>query len=221
MFHHKLRKEDLPLARFILVNAQKNTLKHERNIHEILRFILFIVVGKEPYTSFAAIVQTPQGVSSAPLRADVDYGAISGRIIGDSVETVQKVLDVKYAHEAEHLRRPGSKSTHAPAFHLPEKLIIVMGDMEFLSWHIELYLERKGVLGDLTFEYMRKIMATHPWPGKTGSKDFFVDARISEKKFYPGNFNAYARAAGLSVGRFTTDELLKQLRESEDTSGES
>lgn len=195
-------KQDKPvLARFILVRADPNTLTMEE-AHDILHFLLPTLV-KGQFRSFAAIAEStvpPDGLRSKVR--DWSYVGMDGRIIRDSVDTVRDVLRQKYADEMEHKRHKGHKSTVAPPYLIPEKLVVVMGSGYFLAYHIELYLERQGLLRSKTFECLRDLHRLKPWAGKEGGgNDFFLDVLVTEEKFYPGNFDAYAAAVGLSVAK--------------------
>lgn len=198
------------LARFILINVLPFQLNH-KVAREILDFLMPSLIGQ--HRSLVTIAEKAEADSKPPSDyPEWSYRNVKGRIVFHSLEEVKKVLKRKYADEMEHKRYKGHKSTVAPPYLIPEKLVVVMGSPYFLSYHIELYLERRGVLGDQTFECLRELHRITPWAGSEGGdQDFFLDVDIINKEFYSGNFNAYAESTGLSATRFNMAELMEQL----------
>lgn len=197
----------LPLARFVLVYINPSTFRRDMLAHALQR-VLTVVGGAGPepgYTSFVAIVEHP-GIAK-PAVEDWTHGRIPGRIIYDSVQRVEQVLEVKYEHELSVVRYPGHKSHVPERVHVPEKLVIVIGSPYFLANHIELYLERTGKLRDVVIPCLKALMRLTPWQQARRTDDCFIDINVEEQTFYSGNFDAYVEQVNKARIRLSEAEL--------------
>lgn len=203
MHKDKSKRVKLPLARFALICADPPNLGRDLLARTLGHMLTTVRTG---HTSFVAIVERAEEMQK-PQVEDWSHGKLPGRIIYDSVQRVEAVLETKYRHELSVVRYPGHKSHVPEQVLVPEKLVIVVGSPYFLANHIELYLERTGTLRRTVFPCMKQLMLLKPCHEATGKDECYLVIEISNESFYAGNFDAYIESVEKARVRLTTEDL--------------